>query len=72
VVLLRSIQLMLVHRFQELYFLIHYCCDYTRNDRALNACRRSGAPHVYWPHEKYKCYMKTPFSQLNLSGIEHV
>jgi hypothetical protein len=51
-VLLRGIQLKFVQRFQQLYFLIHYCCDNTRKVRAPNAGKRSGAPHMYWPHLK--------------------
>jgi hypothetical protein len=27
---------------------------------------------MYWPREKHKFYMKIPFTQLNLSSIEHV
>jgi hypothetical protein len=44
-VLPRDIQLTLVQRFYQLYFLIHYCCDNTRKVR-------TGAPHMYWLHEK--------------------
>jgi hypothetical protein len=54
------------------HFRIQCCCDNTRKVRAPNAVRRSGAPYMYWPHKKYKFYMKTPFSQLNLSSVEHV
>jgi hypothetical protein len=51
-VLLQGIQLTFVQRFQQLQFVIHYCCDNTRKMRAPNAVMRSGAPHMYWPHEK--------------------
>jgi hypothetical protein len=34
------------------YLVIHYCCDTTRKVCAPNAVRRSGAPHMYWPHKK--------------------
>jgi hypothetical protein len=51
-VLLRGIQLTLVQRFCQQYFLIHYCCDNTGKERAPKAERRSEAPHMYWPHEK--------------------
>jgi hypothetical protein len=47
-----TVQLALVQRFYQLYFLIYYCCDNTRKVRAPNAVRRSGAPHMYWPHKK--------------------
>jgi hypothetical protein len=69
-VLLRDTQLTFVQRFQQLYFLIHYC--YTMKVHASNAVRRSGAPHMYWPHLKSKFCMKTPFTQSNLSSIEHL
>jgi hypothetical protein len=46
-VLLRGIQLMFVQRFQQQYFVIHYCCDNTREVRAPNAVRRSEAPLMY-------------------------
>jgi hypothetical protein len=56
-VLLRAIQLTLVQRFKQLYFLIHYCFDNTRNVRAPNADRRSGASllaswkvNFFWKH----------------------
>jgi hypothetical protein len=57
-VLLRGIQLTYVQRFEQMYFVIHYCWDNTRKVRAPNAGRRSGAPHMHWPHEKYKLSMK--------------
>jgi hypothetical protein len=47
-----GVQFTFVQRFQQLYFLIRYCCDNTRKVRATNAFRRSGVPHMYWPHEK--------------------
>jgi hypothetical protein len=50
-VLLYGIQLMFVQRFQQLYFLIHYCCDNTRKVHAPNAGRRSGAPHMWNPDD---------------------
>jgi hypothetical protein len=28
--------------------------------------------YVYWSHEKYKFYIETPFTQLNLRSVEHV
>jgi hypothetical protein len=34
-VLLRGIQLTFVQRFQQLYFVIHYCCDNTRKVRQI-------------------------------------
>jgi hypothetical protein len=52
--------------------MIHYCCDNTRNMRAPNTERRSEAPHMYWPQEKWKIRVETPFSQLNLSSVDHV
>jgi hypothetical protein len=72
-VLLRGIQLTFVQRFQQLYsfwsiiFVIN-----TWKMRARNADRCSEASHMHWPHLKKKHCMITPFSQLNLSSIEHV
>jgi hypothetical protein len=37
-------QLTFVQRFQQMYFLIHYWCDYTRKVRAPNAF--GSAAHV--------------------------
>jgi hypothetical protein len=42
-----------------------FCCDYTMKVRAPNAVRRSGAPHMYWPHKSKTFVMETPFLQLN-------
>jgi hypothetical protein len=70
--LLLGAQFTFVQRFQQLYFLIHYCCDTTRKVRAPEAVRRSGAPDMYWSHVKKTFYKKTPFTELNLRSIEHV
>jgi hypothetical protein len=34
---------------------------------ALGKC--AGAPPMYWPHEKWKLFKKTPFSQLNSEAL---
>jgi hypothetical protein len=52
-VLLRGIQLAFVQWFQQLSFVIHYCCDNTRKVHSPNAGMRSGAPNMYWPHLKH-------------------
>jgi hypothetical protein len=73
VVLLRGIQLTLVQRFYQQYFLIQYCCDNTKKVRTPNAVRRSGTPHVDLPHEKYKFYIHFDlfWCMISYTGTEH-
>jgi hypothetical protein len=45
-VLLRGIQLTLVQRFEQLYFLINYCCDNNRKARTERRQAFRSATHV--------------------------
>jgi hypothetical protein len=77
VLLLREIQLTLVQRFNNCTF-IHYCCDNTEGksvqvQRTLSGVRERHLCSIIIGLTKRKYfYMNTPFSQLNLSRVEHV
>jgi hypothetical protein len=60
-VLLRGVQFTFFQHFQQLYLLIHYCCDNIRKVRAPNAVRHLGVPHMYWPHLKKNLLRKNLF-----------
>jgi hypothetical protein len=59
-------QLTFVQRSQQLYFVIHNCCDNTKKVRTCVLER------LIFSSFKVKIYMITPFSQLNLGIVEHV
>jgi hypothetical protein len=67
-VLLRCMELKFVQRFQQLYFLIHYFCD---SNIGKSAHRTPASVRERLIQSK-KCCMEIQFTQLNLSGIEHV
>jgi hypothetical protein len=61
-VLLRGIQLTFVQRFQQLYFVIHYCCDNTRKVRTERRQAFGSATYILASFKVKILYDNTIFS----------